>query len=199
VRRPCWSHGQPGVTARLRRCPAPGVERPTRPTPLASAERGNPVAVWRHPVTSSPARANAAAGTGRLTPPRPARRNARGRHHLPDGATWRPPTGGGRAPGDRPQGRGEGPATSRQRSLQRAATVTSGDQGDWPALAWKPVDRPVKHLRPRICRASRDGELKRVRSLPRLLRRGRATVFESVRRVTQVNQGKDTPGGIRRV
>jgi RNA-directed DNA polymerase len=78
--------------------------------------------------------------------------------------------------------------------MQRAASVTSGDLVDWYAINWKHVYRRVKNLRQRIFRASRDGDLKRVRSLQRLMLRSEANVFESVRRVTQVNQGKDTPG-----
>ncbi len=53
LRRPYRSDGQQVLTALLRRCPAPGVERPTRPTQLAYAKRGNPVAVWCEPVTQS--------------------------------------------------------------------------------------------------------------------------------------------------
>jgi len=64
LRRPFWSNGQQRLTAVLRRCPAPGVERPTRPTHLAYAERGNPVVVWNHPVTPSQERAKSTAGTG---------------------------------------------------------------------------------------------------------------------------------------
>lgn len=78
--------------------------------------------------------------------------------------------------------------------MQRAAHVTSGNQVDWHATDWKRVYRAVKNLRQRIFRASRAGDLTRVRSLQRLMLRCRANVFESVRRVTQVNQGKDTPG-----
>jgi RNA-directed DNA polymerase len=78
--------------------------------------------------------------------------------------------------------------------MQLAANVTSGDQVDWHATDWKQVYGTVKNLRQRIFRASREGDLKRVRSLQRLMLRCRANVFESVRRVTQMNQGKDTPG-----
>src|SRR5262245_37224689 len=84
--RPDWNNGQSVFAGRLRRCPVPGVERPTRPTHLAYAERGNPVAVWSHPVTLSQERANSAAGTGRLKKPKPARRKARGSHNPPDSA-----------------------------------------------------------------------------------------------------------------
>ena len=69
---PYWSEGQPRLTAGLRRCPAPGVERPTRPTSLAYAERGNPVVVWQAPVTPSQERANSTAGAGRRKKRRPA-------------------------------------------------------------------------------------------------------------------------------
>ena len=78
--------------------------------------------------------------------------------------------------------------------MQRAANVTSGDLLDWHAIDWKRVYRSVKNLRQWIFRASRDGDLKKVRSLQRLMLRSRANIFESIRRVTQVNHGKDTPG-----
>jgi RNA-directed DNA polymerase len=78
--------------------------------------------------------------------------------------------------------------------MQPAANVTSGDRLDWHAIEWKRVYRTVKNLRQRIFRASRDGDRKKVRSLPRLMLRSRANICESVRRVTQVNHGKDTPG-----
>src|SRR5215472_16914705 len=78
--------------------------------------------------------------------------------------------------------------------MQPAANVTSGDVLDWHAIEWKHVYRTVKNLRQRIFRASRDGDLKHVRSLQRLMLQSRANVLESVRRVTQVNHGKSTPG-----
>jgi RNA-directed DNA polymerase len=78
--------------------------------------------------------------------------------------------------------------------MQPAANVTSGDPLDWHAIEWKQVYRRVRNLRQRIFRASRDNDLKKVRSLQRLMLRSRANIFESVRRVTQVNHGKDTPG-----
>ena len=77
--------------------------------------------------------------------------------------------------------------------MQRTANVTSGTLEDWHAIDWKRVYRTVKHLRQRIFRASRAGDLQRVRSLQRLRLRCRANVCESVRRVTQGNKGKDTP------
>ena len=78
--------------------------------------------------------------------------------------------------------------------MQPAANVTSGDAVDWQAIDWKRVYRTVKNLRQRIFRASRTGDLTRVRSLQRLMLKSRANAFESVRRVTQMNRGKSTPG-----
>ena len=78
--------------------------------------------------------------------------------------------------------------------MQLAANVTSGDPIDWQSINWKRVYQTVKNLRQRIFRAAREGDLKRVRSLQRLMLRCQANVLESVRRVTQVNAGKDTPG-----
>src|SRR6516225_4091219 len=84
----------------------------------------------------------------------------------------------------------EGTATRRKSSMQHAANVTSGDVLDWHAIEWKRVYRTVKNLRQRIFRASREGDLRRVRSLQRLMLRCTANILESVRRVTQGNQGK---------
>jgi RNA-directed DNA polymerase len=78
--------------------------------------------------------------------------------------------------------------------MQPAANVTSGDAVDWQAIDWKHVYRTVKNLRQRIFRASRTGDLTRVRSLQRLMLKSRANACDSVRRVTQVNHGKSTPG-----
>ena len=78
--------------------------------------------------------------------------------------------------------------------MQPVANVTSGDAVDWQAIAWQYVYRRVKNLRQRLLRASRDGDLTRVRSLQRLMLKSRANACDSVRRVTQVNRGKSTPG-----
>jgi RNA-directed DNA polymerase len=78
--------------------------------------------------------------------------------------------------------------------MQHTANVTSGDEFEWQAIDWKSVYRTIKNLRQRIFRASKDGDLKTVRSLQRLMLRCCANRLESVRRVTQVNQGKLTPG-----
>lgn len=52
----------------------------------------------------------------------------------------------------------------------------------------------VRRLRQRIFVASQKNDLKRVRSLQKLMLRSRSNILMSVRRVTQVNDGKNTPG-----
>ena len=69
--------------------------------------------------------------------------------------------------------------------MQPAANVTSGDAVDWHATDWKHVYRTVKNLRQRIFRASRQGDLPRVRSLQRLMLKSKANALESVRRCIQ--------------
>lgn len=78
--------------------------------------------------------------------------------------------------------------------MQLAANVTSGDNLDWHGVDWKRVHRIVKNLRQRIFRASREGDLSKVRTLQRLMLRCTSNILESVRRVTQMNQGRHTPG-----
>src|SRR5215472_15786969 len=65
---------------------------------------------------------------------------------------------------------------------------------DWQAINWRQAMRCVRNLRQRIFRASQAGDLKRVRSLQKLMLRSYSNTLVSVRRVTQLNAGKDTPG-----
>jgi RNA-directed DNA polymerase len=65
---------------------------------------------------------------------------------------------------------------------------------DWNAIDWKTANRRVRNLRQRIFRATQEGDWDKVQSLQRLMLRSIANAAVSVRRVTQVNHGKDTPG-----
>src|SRR5579859_5954623 len=65
---------------------------------------------------------------------------------------------------------------------------------DWNAIDWKQANRQVRNLRQRIFRASQEGNLKKVRSLQRLMLRSYSNTLVSVRRVTQLNTGKDKAG-----
>lgn len=65
---------------------------------------------------------------------------------------------------------------------------------NWNAVNWRRVNRSVRNLRQRILRASQAGDLKKTRSLQKLMLRSRSNMLMSVRRVTQTNAGKNTPG-----
>ena len=73
------------------------------------------------------------------------------------------------------------------------ANRTEG-QTDWTSIDWKDANRHVRNLRQRIFRATQEGDWDKVQSLQRLMLRSRSNVVESVRKVTQLNQGKNTPG-----
>jgi RNA-directed DNA polymerase len=65
---------------------------------------------------------------------------------------------------------------------------------DWPAIDWRRVEGEVRRLRQRIFTASKAGDLKKVRSLQKLMLRSRANTLLSVRRVTERNAGRMTAG-----
>jgi RNA-directed DNA polymerase len=65
---------------------------------------------------------------------------------------------------------------------------------DWHAVGWRAAEEDVRRLRQRIFTASRVGDLKRVRSLQKLMLRSRANTLLSVRRVTELNAGRATAG-----
>ena len=65
---------------------------------------------------------------------------------------------------------------------------------DWHQVDWAKVEDEVRRLRQRTFTASQVGDLKKVRSLQRLMLRSRANALLSVRRVTEVNAGRKTAG-----
>jgi len=67
-------------------------------------------------------------------------------------------------------------------------------QTDWNAVDWRQAERTVRNLRQRIFRATQEGNLKKVRSLQKLMLKSYSNRLVSVRRVTQVSTGKNTPG-----
>ncbi|UYV55657.1 reverse transcriptase N-terminal domain-containing protein [Priestia megaterium] len=64
----------------------------------------------------------------------------------------------------------------------------------WYSIDWNTVQRYVTKLRQRIHRAEQQNQRRRVRKLQRLLLRSKANLLLSIRRVTQQNTGKRTPG-----
>jgi RNA-directed DNA polymerase len=73
------------------------------------------------------------------------------------------------------------------------ANETSG-RTNWTAINWQQAERIVRNLRQRIFRASREGDYRKVINLQKLLLRSQANAQLSVRKVTQENAGKNTPG-----
>ena len=65
---------------------------------------------------------------------------------------------------------------------------------EWFAIDWQAAEDDVRRLRQRIFTASQVGDLKRVRSLQKLMLRSRSNTLLSVRRVTQINAGRKTAG-----
>ena len=64
----------------------------------------------------------------------------------------------------------------------------------WNSIDWNANRRVVRNLRQRIYRASREGNRRKLRSLQRLMLKCRANREMSIRRVTQINAGRETPG-----
>lgn len=64
----------------------------------------------------------------------------------------------------------------------------------WQSVNWRKAQRVVKNLRQRIFKATRCQDWRRVRNLQRLLLKSYSNVLLAVRRVTQINAGKRTPG-----
>jgi RNA-directed DNA polymerase len=65
---------------------------------------------------------------------------------------------------------------------------------EWDQVDWGQAEENVRRLRQRIFAASRAGDLKKVRSLQKLMLRSRSNALVSVRRVTEVNAGRKTAG-----
>ena len=78
-----------------------------------------------------------------------------------------------------------------------ATMVVNGPEdvpSGWDAVDWRQAGDDVRRLRQRIFTASQAGDLRRVRSLQKLMLRSRSAALVSVRRVTEVNAGRKTAG-----
>src|SRR6266487_1846908 len=79
-------------------------------------------------------------------------------------------------------------------AVPAAVNGPEGELPDWDAVVWRQVGQDVRRLRQRIFTASQAGDLKKVRSLQKLMLRSRANALLSVRRVTEQNAGRKTAG-----
>lgn len=65
---------------------------------------------------------------------------------------------------------------------------------DWENIDWKKAYRVVRNLRRRIFRASKEGNIQNDRKLQRLMLQSQSNILVSIRKVTQINNGKKTAG-----
>ncbi|NEQ85522.1 MAG: RNA-dependent DNA polymerase [Moorea sp. SIO2I5] len=64
----------------------------------------------------------------------------------------------------------------------------------WKSQKWKQLRRNLFRLQRRVYKAVRDGDLRKARSLQKLILKSRSAQLLAVRQVTQLNQGKRTAG-----
>src|SRR5215813_15609532 len=79
-------------------------------------------------------------------------------------------------------------------SSSQVVNTSALESNEWAQTPWRKLERYVFHLQKRIYRARQRDDWQTVRGLQRLLRRSRAARTLAVRRVTQDNDGKNTPG-----
>jgi RNA-directed DNA polymerase len=87
--------------------------------------------------------------------------------------------------------------TAQAFALAMAALGVNGPEdavSDWDAITWRIHEDHVRRLRQRIFKATKDGDLKKVRNLQKLMLRSRSNTLLSVRQVSQRNAGRKTAG-----
>jgi RNA-directed DNA polymerase len=87
--------------------------------------------------------------------------------------------------------------TAQAFALAMAALGVNGPEDaapDWDAIDWRIHEDHVRRLRQRIFKATKDGDLKKVRNLQKLMLRSRSNTLLSVRQVAQRNAGRKTAG-----
>src|SRR5690348_12490539 len=85
---------------------------------------------------------------------------------------------------------------NRGKSLAQGNSPVNGTETrtDWQSVDWRQANANVRRLRQRIFRASQEGNLKKVRSLQKLMLRSYSNRLVSVRRVSQQNAGSRSSG-----
>jgi RNA-directed DNA polymerase len=63
---------------------------------------------------------------------------------------------------------------------------------DWQRLIWKKIEKRVFNLQKRIYKATKKGQLRKAKSLAKLLMRSVGSILFLTRRITQENSGKKT-------
>jgi RNA-directed DNA polymerase len=76
----------------------------------------------------------------------------------------------------------------------KTLTVKHETITQWEKYDFKKAVKIVERLRKRIFRATREGNIRKVRGLQKLMLRSLSNILDSVQRATQINQGKVTAG-----
>lgn len=78
--------------------------------------------------------------------------------------------------------------------LQTNVTITTSDNQDviWNAINRQAVNSQVNNLRKRIYRAACEGKMKLVSSLKKLMLKSKSNKLHAMRRITQINKGRNT-------
>jgi len=71
---------------------------------------------------------------------------------------------------------------------------TTEQEFHWNSVNWKQVEINVRHIQERIYRATKEQQWMKVRNLQKMLAKSTANKLVAIRRVTQNNKGKSTPG-----
>jgi RNA-directed DNA polymerase len=75
--------------------------------------------------------------------------------------------------------------------------MVNGPEDDvtgWLSIDWRQAEDDVRRLRQSTFTATQIGDLAKVRNLQKLMLRSRANALVSVRRVTEINAGRETAG-----
>src|SRR2546427_9631878 len=87
-----------------------------------------------------------------------------------------------------------GGSTATMASSTAKVNGPEDDLDEWAAIDWRTHEDNVRRLRQRIFKATKAGDLRRVRQLQKLMLRSLSNTLVSVRQVTQRNAGRRTAG-----
>ena len=65
---------------------------------------------------------------------------------------------------------------------------------EWKSIPWTKLEENIFDLQQRIFHAEIDKDYSKARNLQRMLLRANSTLLYSIRRVTEINEGRKTPG-----
>jgi len=82
----------------------------------------------------------------------------------------------------------------RNTSLKMKSTLPNNSKIIWSQINWLSINRYVEKMQQRIYHAESLGKKRKVRELQRLLMHSKSVLLTSIKRITQINNGKKTSG-----